>query len=120
MINQGRRKRKLAEQERSANKLRRITVKTEPEQVQFTQINSFSYLKIRFSRYSSQLIIFHRLFSFDTHAISRLSCVRILSVIVFHQLKRHSFSMLLLVQVRVARSFKRNKSPKKPILILST
>lgn len=49
MINQGRRKRKLAEQERHASKLRRITVKTEPEQVQFTQINSFYYLKIRFS-----------------------------------------------------------------------
>jgi hypothetical protein len=86
MITQGRKKRKLEDDGNLSNaKIRRITIKNEPEQVIYS---SKILSKVSFLSHPS---IPHRLFYSDIQPINQLLCVRTLFVIVYHQLKRHLY-----------------------------
>ena len=88
MIIQGRRKRKFDDEENlPRSKVRRITVKNEPEQVDNRNLDKRN---VRSNFPSSQCSIHLHRFSFNIRPNIRLSCVRISFVTVFLPRKKHS------------------------------
>lgn len=91
MMLQGKKKRKLEDETNLLNsKARRIAIKTEPEQVY--SIKTIDFIKTySFVFCLSLLLIPFRQLYFAIQSINPLLCVRILSVIVYHQLKKHLY-----------------------------